>query len=75
MRTTINLAPDVVPLVRDFAASRDLTLGQAVSHLVRRGLAVRNPRRLPNGSLVFDLPDDSPRISSAHVKRLESEPR
>ncbi len=75
MRTTINLDSDIVPLVKDYAASRDIPLGRAISHLVRRGLSVRNPRRLRNGLLVFDLPEDSPRVTSEQVKRLESELR
>ena len=75
MRTTINLDADIVPLVKDYAASRAISLGQAISQLVRRGLSVRIPTRMGNGLLVFNLPEDSPLVTSEQVRRLESGPR
>lgn len=75
MRTTINLDADLVPLVKDYAAKRAISLSGAISNLVRRGLSVRGPRRMRNGLLVVDLPEDSPRVTSEQVKRLESGPR
>jgi hypothetical protein len=48
-------------------------LGKAVSELVRKGLAAPVPTRTVNGIQVFDLPPDSPRVTSRRVKELESE--
>src|SRR6184192_1680754 len=38
MRTTLSLDDDLVPQVKTYAESRDITVGKAVSELVRRGL-------------------------------------
>jgi len=70
MRTTDNLDDDVVQMVRRYAQSRSLTLGKAVSKLVRKGLAGPVPTRTVNGIQVFDLPPDSPRITTCRVKEL-----
>jgi hypothetical protein len=73
MRTTINLDDDVSQVVRHYAESRSLALGKAVSELVRRGLRAPVATREVNGIQVFDVPPDSPRITSRRVKELESE--
>ena len=71
MRTTLSLDDDVFYRVRSYADSRSLPLGKAVSELVRRGLAAARPTRTVNGLRVFDLPQDSPRVSSKTVRELE----
>jgi hypothetical protein len=73
MRTTLNLDDDVLQMVRSYAESRALTLGKAISELVRKGL--REPMRTHtvNGIDVVDLPPDSPQITTRRVKDLESE--
>jgi len=73
MRTTLSLDDDVFPVVRKYAESRSLALGKAASELVRKGLAAPVPTRMVNGIQVFDLPPDSPRVTSRRVKELESE--
>jgi len=75
MRTTINLDDDVVAAVKQFAENRALGLGKAVSELVRRGINASRPTRTVNGLLVFDLPSDSPRVTSNLVRELEAEQR
>jgi negative regulator of replication initiation len=75
MRTTLSLDDDLVPVVKSYAASRSLAMGQAVSELVRRGLNAPVKTRVLNGLVVFDLPDDAEPVTSALVKRLESEER
>jgi len=72
MRTTLSLDDDVFHSVRSYADSRSLPLGKAVSELVRRGLTAARPTRTVNGLQVFDLPQDSPRVSSKTVRELES---
>ena len=73
MRTTLSLDDDVFQVVRRYAESRSLALGKAVSELVRKGLASPTHTRTVNGIQVFDVPPDSPRITSSRVKELESE--
>ena len=73
MRTTINLDDDVALVVKQYAASRALGLGKAVSELVRRGIRASLPTRTVNGLLVFDLPPDSPRVTTNTVRELEAE--
>lgn len=72
MRTTLNLDDDVLPLVKQYAKKRALGMSKAVSELVRRGIRASHPTRLVNGILVFDLPPDSPRITSEHIRDLEA---
>jgi hypothetical protein len=73
MRTTLNLDDDVLQMVHAYAESRSLPLGRAVSHLVRQGLKAPAPTRTVNGIQVFDVPADSPRITTERVQELESE--
>jgi hypothetical protein len=73
MRTTLNLDDDVVEILKEYAENRSVGLGKAASELVRRGASTPTPTRLVNGFVVFDVPPDSPRITSERVKELESE--
>jgi hypothetical protein len=73
MRTTLNLDDDALELLREYSDARSMALGKAASELMRKGAAAQTPTRLVHGFVVFDLPPDSPRITSEHVKELESE--
>jgi len=73
MRTTINVDDEVLEEVTRYAESRCITLGKAVSDLVRKGLETRHPTRLVNGIRVFDLPKDSPKVSTRKVRELEAD--
>lgn len=73
MRTTLSLDDDVLQLVKRYAASRSLTLGEAVSDLVQRALREPRPTKLVNGLVVFDLPPDSPRVTTKKVRELDAE--
>lgn len=73
MRTTLNLDDDVLVMVRQYSEARSLALGKAASELVRKGFSSSTPTRLVNGVVVFDVPPDSPRITTERVKQLESE--
>ncbi|MBS1849887.1 MAG: antitoxin [Acidobacteria bacterium] len=73
MRTTLNLDDDALGLAKNYADSRDLPLGRAVSELIRKGSTVTLPTQTVNGLLVFDLPADSPRVTTRHIKDLEAE--
>jgi hypothetical protein len=71
MRTTLNLDDEVLEVVTRYARLRSISLGQAVSRLVRLGLDSKKPTRIVNGIRVFDLPKNSPRICSSRVRSLE----
>jgi len=73
MRTTLSIDDDAFRMVKRYAASRSLRLGEAVSELVRRAVSTPRPMRLVNGFYVVDLPPDSPRVTSKRVKELDAE--
>jgi hypothetical protein len=73
MRTTLSLDDEALRLVRQYAASRSIALGKAVSELVRRAFAMPRPTRLVNGVQVFDLPPESPRVSTKSVLEVEAD--
>lgn len=73
MRTTINLDDDVLASLKEYAESRSLALGKAASELIRKGLASETPTKLVNSIVVFDVPANSPRITTERVAELESE--
>ena len=73
MRTTLSLEDDVLREVKAYAKSRDVSIGKAVSDLVRRGLRAPLQTRLINGFHVVDLPPDSPPVSTEDVKKLLDE--
>ena len=73
MRTTLSLDDDVLRLVKRYAESRRLTLGEAVTDLVQRALTVPRPTKEVNGVRVFDLPPESPRVTTKKVRELDTE--
>jgi hypothetical protein len=73
VRTTLNLDDDVLQMVRQYSEARSLALGKAASELMRKGFATPTPTHLVNGVVVFDLPPDTPAVSTENVKSLESE--
>ena len=73
MRTTVNLDDDIVELAKSYAQNRSLALGKALSELVRRGVDAPPKTRIVNGLVVFDLPADGERVTSAKVKKLLAE--
>jgi len=73
MRTTLSLDDDLLPRVKTYAESRDISVGKAVSELVRRGLHAPVQTRVINGFHVIDLPTDSPTITREHVRKLEED--
>ncbi len=73
MRTTLTLDDDVAEVSARLAKSRGVSLGKAVSDLVRRGLNAPTPSDDKNGLVVFRLPSDSPAVTTDDVRRLEVE--
>lgn len=73
MRTTINLEDDVLARVKRYAEDRSLSMGKAVSDLVRRGLTAPRPTKVVHGFHVVVLPPDSPPVTSADIERVADE--
>jgi hypothetical protein len=73
VRTTINLEDDVLAEVKRYAEDRSLSIGKAVSDLVRRGLTAPRQTKVVNGFHVVVLPPDSPPVTSADIERLSNE--
>ena len=75
MRTTLSLDDDIMDEVKRYAKARSLDLGKAVSQLGRRALRTPMPTRFDSvtGVWVFDLPPDSPEVTSEKVKELDAE--
>jgi hypothetical protein len=73
MRTTLTLDDDVVDIVKDYAAVKNLSMGAAVSDLVRKGIKAPLPIRMVNGLYVADIPADSPVVTAERVKELMDE--
>lgn len=72
MRTTLEIADDVLDAARAIAAAEGKSLGQVVTRLARRGLAP--PARLGGDRLpTFTVPDDAPPITADTVRRAVEE--
>ena len=73
MRTTLTLDDDIVEMATRQAKARGTTLGKTVSDLVRRGLSAPTPSQNKDGLIVFQLPANSPEVTTEDVRRLEAE--
>jgi len=73
VRTTINLDDDLVPTVKQYAESRSIPVGKAVSELVRKGINAFPRTRTVNGLQVIDLSENSSRVSAEHVRGLQDD--
>ena len=73
MRTTLNLADDALLIVKQLAARNRMSLGEAVSHLVRAG-AGANPaaqgRSVPLRGRFALLPQRDEIVTPEHVREL-----
>jgi hypothetical protein len=77
MRTTLNLEPDVLAAARKLASARAVSLGKAVSDLIRRGLDTGASAGSPKGAgrafPVFEVARGAPPLTLEDVKRDEDE--
>jgi hypothetical protein len=70
MRTTLTIDDEALQIARRFAKGRRVSLGKAVSDLLRKSNETSFRTKKMNGLTVFDLPADSPVVTSEHVRRL-----
>ena len=73
MRTTLTLDDDILELAARQAKLRGVSLGKAVSDLLRRGLTAATPSQAKDGLVMFQLPKDSPKVTTEEVRRFETE--
>ncbi len=73
MRTTLTLDDDLLELAARQAKMRGVSLSKTVSDLVRRGLSAPTPSQHKDGVVVFQLPADSPTVTTDEVRRIETE--
>lgn len=69
----MTLDDDIAELAARQARLRGLSLGKTVSDLVRRGLNAPTPSQDKHGVVVFQLPQDSPHVTTEDVRRIEAE--
>jgi hypothetical protein len=73
MRTTVNLPDDIYEVVRSLAASKRVSMGEALSHLVRKGLAP-TPRIETNTAFPsFLVGEDAPPITLERTLEAEDD--
>ena len=73
MRTTLTLDDDILELAARQSKLRGVSLGRTVSDLLRRGLSATTPSHDKDGLVVFQLPADSPKVTTDDVRRIETE--
>ncbi|MBV9073381.1 MAG: antitoxin [Acidobacteria bacterium] len=73
MRTTLSIDDDALRLAQEYAETRSLALGKAVSELLRKGASHKWGMREEDGLYVVDLPADAPRVTTKHTLALEDE--
>jgi hypothetical protein len=75
MRTTLDIADDVLQAAKEIAASRNMTAGQVLSELARKALAPTGPARKRNGVPVLPRrPAGATRPTMKLVNALRDEP-
>jgi len=73
MRTTISLDDEAAEIAAQYAKSRDLTLGKAISELIVRGTRKKPRIKYEDGIPVFDLGPSEERLTTEQVRALEAE--
>lgn len=72
MRTTLDIDDDMLAVARVRAREKGISVGAAVSEVMRRGLRVPI-RKSKRGFPVFDLPPGGPVITSEMVMRYRDD--
>jgi hypothetical protein len=73
MRTTLNLNEDALRQVKEYAAARSISLGEATSVLVMRGSKQKTPVRKDGNFYVFSPGEDAEPLTLEHTLRIEDE--
>lgn len=73
MRTTLTIDDDMMLAARSLARARSISLGAAVSELMRQGLQQRSVTAVEDGFPVFRVPENARPITLEDVKKIEDE--
>ncbi len=68
MRTTLTLDPDIYQAARSIARERGESMGKVLSTLARAALRPRENTTRADGFPVFDVPPDTPPLTSEMVR-------
>ncbi len=74
MRTTVAIDDDVLAAAKQFADSRGLTLGEALSQLARATLTARRRFDTRNGIVLLPAASDARQASLEDVNALRDDP-
>lgn len=69
MRTTLNIDDDLLRAARAIAEERGISMGEAVSELLRKALRPEPPDRDDSGFPVFHVSEDAPPLTPDDVER------
>jgi hypothetical protein len=69
MRTTMNIDDEALRLARELAEQRRISIGDAASFLIKRGLAVALPHRERNGFALFSVEPGTLPFGPVEVER------
>ena len=73
MRTTLNIEDEALAKLKKYAEERRLSLGEAASTLIDRGIEATPKFKTRNGFALFDLPPGSPEITHELLDQWEAE--
>jgi hypothetical protein len=73
MRTTLNIEDEAVAQLKKYAEERDISLGQAASDLIHRGIESLPKFKTKGGWVVFDLPPGSAPLTNELLDKWEAE--
>ena len=74
MRTTLTIDDDVLLAAKSVAHAKSVSVGTAISELVRKGLGATVVETRNDGFPVFKVGPEAEPITLEHVKRQEDEP-
>lgn len=74
MRTTLSIDDDLFFIARSIAHAKSISLGAAISELMRKGLASDRPVSMAGGFPVFEVPPGAKPITTDDVRQAEDEP-
>lgn len=74
MRTTLQIADDVLAAARSLAEARGCSLGEVISELARRGLAPRDQPAAEKGFPIFEISSTASPITLETIRLAMDEP-
>ena len=73
MRTTLNIEDDVLLVIKQYADERAISLGQAASDLIHRGVESLPQFKMKNGWVIFDIPVAKTELTNETLHSWEAE--